>query len=103
MNEPLSYKRISQFLKSAIFYAGRQNGKDFNLIMFRKILSAVDKQIPEKPTPHIVNVEKIKIGKANWCKGTTIYKCPRCDNYISRLYDYCYKCGQAIDWSGNDA
>lgn len=68
----------------------------------KKSSEALEKQIPKKPTPHIVNVEKIKIGNANWCKGTTVYKCPCCNNFISRLYDYCYKCGQAIDWSKNN-
>ena len=68
-------------------------------LKWKMVLSkALGKQIPKKPTPHIVNVERLKIGNANWGKGTTVYKCPCCNNFISRLYDYCYKCGQAIDW-----
>ena len=62
-------------------------------------VEALEKQIPKKPTPHIVKVERLKIGNARWGKGTTVYKCPCCNNFISRLYDYCFKCGQAIDWS----
>ena len=64
--------------------------------------SAIEKQIPKKPTPHIVNVERLKIGNARWGKGTTVYKCPCCNNFISRLYDYCFKCGQALDWSDTE-
>lgn len=67
-----------------------------------KIKSALEKQIPKKPTPHKVEVDKIKIGNANWCKGTTVYKCPCCNELISRIYDYCYKCGQALDWSDTE-
>ena len=62
-------------------------------------IKALEKQIPKKPTPHIVKVERLKIGNARWGKGTTVYKCPCCNNFISRLYDYCFNCGQAIDWS----
>lgn len=65
--------------------------------------SALEKQIPKKPIPHKVDVEKIKIGNANWCKGTTIYYCPNCNDFISKSYTYCHKCGQALDWSDNNA
>ena len=68
----------------------------------RAIMEALEKQIPKKPTPHKVEVEKIKIGNANWGKGTTIYKCPNCNEFISRTYDYCYNCGQALDWSDTE-
>lgn len=67
-----------------------------------EIDNAITKQVPKKPTPHRVDIDKIKIGNANWCKGTTVYKCPCCNDFISRIYDYCYKCGQALDWSDND-
>lgn len=63
---------------------------------------AVEKQIPKKPTPHKVEVDKIKIGNANWCKGTTVYRCPCCDTFISRIYDYCHKCGQKLDWGDGE-
>ena len=65
-------------------------------------VETLEKQLPKKPTPHIVKVERLKIGNARWGKGTTVYKCPCCNNFISRLYDYCFKCGQAIDWSKED-
>lgn len=61
-------------------------------------ISALEKQIPKKPRAHTVDVDKLKIGNANWCKGTTVYRCPNCNDFISRIYDFCYKCGQALDW-----
>lgn len=67
-------------------------------------ISALEKQIPKKPTPHTVEpIEApIKIGNVNWCKGTTIYHCPNCKDFISRVYTYCHKCGQALDWSDTE-
>ena len=59
---------------------------------------AIEKQIPKKPQTMKVAVDKLKIGSANWCKGTTVYRCPVCKNYISKLYKYCFECGQKIDW-----
>ena len=66
--------------------------------------SALEKQIPEKPTPHIVQpVEaRIKIGVVRWRKGTTVYECPNCKKWISKTYKYCYACGQALDWSDTE-
>lgn len=60
--------------------------------------AAIEKQIHRKPIAHKVEVDMVRIGNAVWRKGTTAYKCPRCRNMISRLYDYCFKCGQALDW-----
>lgn len=65
----------------------------------RKAIEALEKQMPKKPKPHKVDIEKIKIGNGNWCKGTTIYYCPNCKDFISRTYNFCHKCGQALDWS----
>lgn len=62
-------------------------------------IKALEKQIPKKPTAHKVEVPKIKVGNGFFGKGTTVYRCPCCNEFISRIYDCCYKCGQAIDWS----
>lgn len=64
--------------------------------------SALEKQIPKKPTPHKVDVERIKIGNVNWGRNTTIYYCPNCKDFISRNYTYCHKCGQALDWGDTE-
>ena len=63
------------------------------------IKEALEKQIPKKPTAHKVDVPKIKVGNGFLGKGTTVYRCPCCNELISRICDCCYNCGQAIDWS----
>ncbi len=65
-------------------------------------MQALEKQIPKKPIPHKVEGGKIKIGNGWWCKGTTVHKCPNCNEFISRTYDYCYKCGQALEWGESE-
>ncbi len=62
-------------------------------------VTALEKQIPKRPQPMKVAVDRLKLGNTNWCKGTTVYRCPVCKNYISKLHKYCFKCGQKIDWS----
>ena len=62
------------------------------------VKSALEKQIAKKPIPHIVNAEKIKTGNGYWGKGTTIYYCPNCKDFISRMYTHCCKCGQKLLW-----
>ena len=80
-----------------------EHGIDTYLTLNEKaIIKAFSKQIPKKAIPHKVAVDKIKIRGVNWGKGTTIYKCPCCDNYISITNKYCHECGQAIDWSDTE-
>ena len=71
-------------------------------IAFETAIEALEKQIPKKPRAHTVDVDKLKIGNANWCKGTTVYRCPNCNDFISRIYDFCYKCGQALNWGDTE-
>ena len=54
-----------------------------------------------------INKEAIEKSKAKKliCReisnGEKIYKCPNCKGLLSREYDYCHKCGQALikEWS----
>ena len=96
-NETLDW--CEQFENNVVLSNVKRKKRMLALKAMQVCKSALKKQIPKKPTPHKVEVEKIKIGNANWGKGTTIYKCPNCNEFISRTYDYCYKCGQALDWS----
>lgn len=66
-------------------------------------ISSIEKQIPKKPTPHIVQpVEApIKIGCGRWGKGTTVYECPNCKEWVSKIYKHCSNCGQALDFNSN--
>ena len=76
---------------------------EIDAVDFILALNALDKQIPKKPTPHIVQpVEApIKIGNGRWQKGTTVYKCPNCKEWVSKTYKYCPDCGQALDFNSN--
>lgn len=67
------------------------------------IKEALEKQIPKKPTAHKVDIPKIKVGNGFFWKGTTVYRCPCCNELISRICDCCYKCGHALYWSDNNA
>ena len=52
-------------------------------------IKALGKQTPKKP---IKSDREIR-----YCE---VWKCPKCGfEWSSRVVDYCYKCGQAIDWS----
>ena len=51
-------------------------------------IEALEKQIPKKP---IKSDREIR-----YCE---VWKCPKCGfEWSGRVVDYCYKCGQAIDW-----
>lgn len=68
---------------------------------FDLAINALEKQIPNKPTPHIVKpVEApVKIGCGHWGVGTVVDECPNCKEWVSKTYKYCPNCGQALDWS----
>lgn len=64
--------------------------------------SAILCRIPVEPSMHKVDCDFIQIGNARWCKGTTVYKCPCCDSFVSRIHKFCFNCGQALDWGTAD-
>lgn len=54
---------------------------------------AIEKQIPKKPILDTIFPSGVK-----W------YLCPTCNhNGIEKTGAYCHSCGQALDWSGNNA
>lgn len=68
-------------------------------LLAEQVVEALEKQIPKKLTSQIVKGGKRLIGNGWWCNGTTIYRCPNCNEWINLNFDYCIKCGQALDWS----
>lgn len=58
----------------------------------RNIVEALKKQMPQKP-------EKIEDSGIRY---TDSYKCPSCGKDFSGtgIADFCYHCGQALDWEG---
>ena len=96
-------KTVDNMISVEIQKIATENGVDTKIILNEKaIVSALKKQIPKKPTPHKVKVDKILIGNGYWNEGTTVYKCPNCGEFISRAYKHCGDCGQALDWSENE-
>lgn len=73
-------------------------GDFVNIESLKFAVLALEKQIPKKPIK-LKAEQDIEIGAGTWKAGTTVYKCPRCDSFISRSSNYCVKCGQALDWS----
>lgn len=63
-------------------------------IAYDMAIKALKKQIPQKPTPS----EKQQVRYA------MCFTCPSCERDFSGtgIADYCYHCGQALDWSDTD-
>lgn len=59
-----------------------------------EIKNAVEKQIPKKPTQIV----------SEGYRYTDTYRCQTCGGNFSGtgIADYCYHCGQRIDWSGDN-
>lgn len=61
----------------------------FNKMVFEKVIQALEKQVPQKPLAFRAD-----------------YKCPICDKTFmfgnSIKPNYCKRCGQKLDWSGED-
>ena len=59
----------------------------------RCIDEALEKQIPKKPIP--TEEQNIRFAMN--------YTCPSCKKHFTGtgIADYCYHCGQALDWSDN--
>lgn len=71
---------------------GSANSSKADIKSFDLAISALEKQIPKKPILRIENA---------WNEAQIpIYECCSCgcDN-ISGELNYCFECGQAIDWS----
>lgn len=65
---------------------------------FEVAIKALEKQIPLRAIPLTVKTDCASIGGAIWRKGTTVYECPKCSAIISPMYNFCFKCGQRLDW-----
>lgn len=64
-------------------------------------MEAIGYRIKKKPL--IIKHDKdIKLGYATWKAGVPIYKCSRCNGFISRSNKFCTDCGQALDWSDEE-
>ena len=53
-------------------------------------VKALEKQIPKKI---------IYTTRCGYCENVTVYRCPACKTDVTGSSLYCWKCGQALDWS----
>lgn len=80
--------------------------EEYTIEAYSVALNALEKQIPKKPqyvdTRFRHHGRKISDGSSlDKC-----YKCPNCNSHIFHVFDTekcCQYCGQALDWSENNA
>lgn len=95
-----TYKYIEHLFSDRIF-----DGNHEAHAAESKALSAIDKQIPKKPT--YVDTRFRNHGR-HVRDGSSLdkcYKCPSCWSHIFHVFDsekYCIHCGQALDWGEED-
>lgn len=66
-----------------------------NIEFLAMCAEALEKQIPKRALPTKGAVDMFEADEPLWGEG----HCPNCEHYIRLPHKYCYKCGQAIDWS----
>lgn len=69
---------------------------------YKTAKAAIERCMVAKKSKALINKKTIKIGNAKWNKGTTVFKCSNCGQFISRIYKHCGDCGQLIDWSDTE-
>ena len=75
-------------------------------VAFEMAIEALEKQIPKKP--RYVDTRFRHHGR-RISDGSSLdkcYKCPNCNSHIFHVFDSekcCIYCGQALDWSDNNA
>ena len=69
-------------------------------IAFETAISALEKQIPKKPTG-IYNENESKKGESLY-EEALIGSCPVCNQEVQLGMQYCTNCGQALKWSDSE-
>lgn len=59
-----------------------------NICILKTTMDALEKQVPKYP----------KKTKAEGYRYIDTYRCPNCEKILQEQDDYCYHCGQALDW-----
>lgn len=57
-----------------------------------------EKCTAKAPTVH-VNKNDTKIGAVTFKAGVRVHRCSVCGCLITPVYNYCHRCGQALNWS----
>ena len=82
---------IKTFKTVVVYAPEKYENKYYKAIMLA--IEALEKQIPKKP----IKSDRQEI------RYTLTYDCPTCGRQFTGtgFADYCYHCGQALDWSDN--
>lgn len=69
-------------------------------VVIAKMETTTDKDtnVPSKVVPHKVDTDHVHVGSGIWRRGTTVYKCPKCQTFVMRYCKFCFECGQALEW-----
>lgn len=96
----MTYQEANALVDDFSFvYKGKSISKEV-LIECREVIhKALEKQIPKKPTSYKVEFVEKKAGYDIRTVFERFYSCPRCEKFLGERYDWCYACGQALDWS----
>ena len=57
----------------------------------------IERATAKKPEVMVRDVDT-KIGHITFKKGTKVYKCSSCGEWLTRTCKCCPKCGQAVSW-----
>lgn len=87
------YQEALEFLRSEDVTAWGNDKLEILYFHLDNIEELVEKATPKKAIKS--DVQNIRY--------ITKYECPNCGgNFTGQLLDYCYHCGQAIDWSDEE-
>ena len=101
----MTVKEAIKTIQVAIAEAEWEYPLDYS-VAFETAIEALEKQIPKKP--QYVDTRFRHHGR-KISDGSTLdkcYKCPNCNSHIFHVFDSekcCKYCGQALDWSDNNA
>lgn len=87
----MTYKEVNYMIDDITWsYGGKSITKDDIIECRETCHKALEKQIPKKPIP--AEEQDIRYNMK--------YACPSCGKYFvgTGIADYCYHCGQALDW-----
>lgn len=89
----MTYEEAKEIIKTAMAEIEWSYPLDY-AVAFEKAIEALEKQMPQKVIP--------------FCGSKEAFACPICGTFqdfkrktleLRDVSDYCYKCGQKLDWS----
>ncbi len=66
------------------------------------IIGSINRELIEKHTPKEPTKYRAEIDEETKGYDTDFYECPNCKGLLVNQYEYCHKCGQALDWGNSE-